>query len=333
MQELCRQLHVLSLQNGDHPRWLRVPFAKKVEMAVWTLATKQTYRETGNLFGMRRSNAHYCAMQIFGLMASLLKQTYIKWPSTAEYKKIADAFESRFGFPGVVGCIDGTHVPIKVPSSDRNSYINRKGYPSINVLAVCDHKMRFTCVYADRAGSVHDARVLRVSPLGQDLQMGTLFDDDHYHLLGDSGYPLLSNIMVPYRDNGHLSSQLLQRGTFLSTEHSWKVVRTSEGKVSQTERCRCHITNKCITDYRICIRNTQLHNSPQGKQRWWQWRRRTNISRKPWSFRSLQPPWQPVNFCAEKICAIKAHQDCTSDLNSRSVCSLFYHDDLISNGS
>jgi DDE superfamily endonuclease len=52
--------------------------------------------------------------------------------------------EEVHGFPGVVGCIDGTHIPVKAPRNDRDSYINRKGFPSINVLAVCDEKTRFT---------------------------------------------------------------------------------------------------------------------------------------------------------------------------------------------
>jgi len=42
----------------------------------------------------------------------------------------------------------------------------------VNVLAVCDNKMHFTYVYADRAGSIHDARVLRVSSLGDMLETG-----------------------------------------------------------------------------------------------------------------------------------------------------------------
>jgi len=78
----------------------------------------------------------------------------------------------KYGFPGVCGCIDGTHILAKPPSWDRDSYINRKDFPSVNVLAVCDNKMHFTYVYADRAGSVHDARVLRVSSLGGMLETG-----------------------------------------------------------------------------------------------------------------------------------------------------------------
>jgi hypothetical protein len=125
-------------------------------------------------------------------------------------KKIALAFESMSGFPNVVGYIDGTHVPVKAPYADRDSFIYRKVYPSINVLAVCDHTMRFTYVYADCAGSVHDARVLRACSLGQELETGKLMGDVQFHLLDDSAHPLLPNLMVPFRDNGHLTPRQLR---------------------------------------------------------------------------------------------------------------------------
>ena len=37
------------------------------------------------------------------------------------------------GFPNVIGCIDGTQVPILAPSINEADYVNRKGYHSINV--------------------------------------------------------------------------------------------------------------------------------------------------------------------------------------------------------
>ena len=45
----------------------------------------------------------------------------------------ATKFAGIAGFPRVIGAIDGTHVPIKAPTGDREPvYCNRKGYHSIN---------------------------------------------------------------------------------------------------------------------------------------------------------------------------------------------------------
>jgi hypothetical protein len=50
-------------------------------------------------------------------------------------KEIKQGFYESGGFPGVIGCVDGTHVRITAPS-----FVNRKGYHSLNVQATCDHE-------------------------------------------------------------------------------------------------------------------------------------------------------------------------------------------------
>ena len=48
-----------------------------------------------------------------------------------------EAFYSLGGLPGVVGCVDGTHVKIKSPGRElAHLYYNRKGYYSLNVMLV-----------------------------------------------------------------------------------------------------------------------------------------------------------------------------------------------------
>ncbi|XP_052778539.1 putative nuclease HARBI1 [Mya arenaria] len=69
------------------------------------------------------------------------------------------------GFPGIIGAVDGSHIPIRTPTEYPENYINRKGFPSVILQAVCDHNMRFIDIYCGWPGSVHDARVLRNSPL------------------------------------------------------------------------------------------------------------------------------------------------------------------------
>ena len=69
------------------------------------------------------------------------QQEFIRWPSTAaERQEIKTGFFEKGGFPGVIGCIDGTHIRIQGPSAHENDYVNRKGFHSINVQAICDHR-------------------------------------------------------------------------------------------------------------------------------------------------------------------------------------------------
>ncbi|KAL7745052.1 hypothetical protein ACLKA6_008119 [Drosophila palustris] len=43
-------------------------------------------------------------------------------------------FDQKYGIPGIVGCIDGTHIKTMKPGSAEQVYFNRKGYFSINAM-------------------------------------------------------------------------------------------------------------------------------------------------------------------------------------------------------
>lgn len=75
-----------------------------------------------------------------------LRGNYISWPNQQEATRISNTFKAKNGFPDIIGCIDGSHIPICKPSQNAESYFNRKGYYSMNVQAVCDDKRRFTNV-------------------------------------------------------------------------------------------------------------------------------------------------------------------------------------------
>lgn len=182
-------------------------------MAVWYLASQEVLRSIVNLFGMQsRSTAHGCIMEVCHFLAGPLKNKYAKWPISEEQEVIANAFAEVAGFPDVTGALDGTHIPVKPPVNNRDSYINRKGFPSINVLAVCDNKMMFLDVSADRAGSVHDARVLRVRNLRRKLEKSILTRANH-HILADSVYPLLPQLLKTqlhsYLSAGNICTQTI----------------------------------------------------------------------------------------------------------------------------
>ncbi|KAJ8979101.1 hypothetical protein NQ317_014113 [Molorchus minor] len=71
-------------------------------------------------------------------------------------------------------------------------------------------------------GRVHDARVFRNSPLYNRL-IGN--PPPHLlppaqHLLGDAAYPLLPNLLKPFRDNGHLNEIQLRFNQILSAQRS-----------------------------------------------------------------------------------------------------------------
>lgn len=117
----------------------------------------------------------------------------------------ANEFSGRSGLQGVIGAIDG---PTKAPGANQDAYIIRKGFHSVVLQAVCDHRMFFTDCFVGYPGSTHDARVLENSDLCDRVleSVDTMFPNSTY-LLGDSAYPLSPWLMTPYKDTGHLSAR------------------------------------------------------------------------------------------------------------------------------
>uniref|UniRef100_A0A915N2E7 Putative nuclease HARBI1 n=1 Tax=Meloidogyne javanica TaxID=6303 RepID=A0A915N2E7_MELJA len=113
-----------------------------------------------------------------------------------ESSKVKREFLNYCGLPMIVGCIDCTHIRIRAPVSDEKSYVNRKGWHSLNVQAVCDNNCKFENVVIEWPGSVHDSFILRQSNLWNHFEKRCVDSNDV--ILGDSGYPLRTWLFVPY---------------------------------------------------------------------------------------------------------------------------------------
>ncbi|KAG1925670.1 putative nuclease HARBI1 [Pimephales promelas] len=122
--------------------------------------------------------------------------TFVQFPGHKPVRVIKEEFHRVAGFPNVIGCIDGTHIPIKAPSINEGDYVNRKSVHSINVQVICDATHLITNVEAKWPGSVHDARIFRESSLCNKFEQGHFYG----YLLGDRGYPCLPYMMTPYPD-------------------------------------------------------------------------------------------------------------------------------------
>lgn len=61
----------------------------------------------------------------------------IQFPTEeGEKNAIKLGFYAKTGFPGVIGCVDGTHISIIPPAHAKHLYYNRKGFYSLNVMLV-----------------------------------------------------------------------------------------------------------------------------------------------------------------------------------------------------
>ena len=98
-------------------------------------------------------------------------------------------------FPHVAGCVDGTFIPIYSPHKNPEQFVNRHQQFSLNCQLCVNHRGALTHLSCRWPGSVHDIRIFHESHLQEVMDLGLL---GHRYLLGDSGYQLQSNMMVPY---------------------------------------------------------------------------------------------------------------------------------------
>lgn len=111
---------------------------------------------------------------------------------------VKQSFSSKYGLPNIFGCIDCTHVEIKASLSRYflDEYINREGWHSINVQAVCDADCNFIDVEVEWPATVHDSRIFPNSCFSN----GLIQREPNRILLGNCGYSLTTFLPVPYID-------------------------------------------------------------------------------------------------------------------------------------
>ncbi|XP_023288488.1 protein ALP1-like [Orussus abietinus] len=80
---------------------------------------------------------------------------------------------------------------------------------------------RFIDCYIGLPGRIHDARVCRSSTIFRRLtdQNNPLLSKDE-HLIGDSAYPLMQNLLTPFRDTGQLTRAQVHYNTRFSSIRS-----------------------------------------------------------------------------------------------------------------
>ena len=91
---------------------------------------------------------------------------------TTDEKNEAKAhFFSKPGIPGVIGCVNGTHLKIISHGKRKaNQYFNRKGFYSLNAMVVRDHKMKIRFFDARYHGSAHDSLIWSMSAMKKLLE-------------------------------------------------------------------------------------------------------------------------------------------------------------------
>lgn len=201
----CHLLNIVEVQLGATIGSTTVLPVIKLAATIRFLAEGSYQKGVGNdLFvGIAQPTISKALTQVIDIMETYVCPDAIKFPTEeAEKNAIKLGFYQKSGFPGVIGCVDGTHIKIFPPPSDiQHLYYNRKGYHSLNALIVsmitsktclvlkfvfqvCDHQLMIRYVDANYPGSSHDSFIWNASPLNEHLKTNYQRGERNTWLLG-----------------------------------------------------------------------------------------------------------------------------------------------------
>lgn len=223
---------------------------------------------------MSQSSASRCIAEVVeALNEPSVFNHWVHFPETSqEMNEIVRDFYRTNGFPGVIGCIDCTHVAIVPPAAtqyDEKSYINRKHYHSINTQLICDANLKILNVNARFPGGTHDCHIWNNSNVLTFMEHLHRIGKTNYHLIGDSGYPLRPWCLTPIREAVEDSPEALYSDVLKQTR---SVIERCNGVLKGRFRClikdrvlhytpnkASKIINACTVLHNMCIVNNLEH--------------------------------------------------------------------------
>ena len=183
---------------------------------------------------------------------------YIHFPAPDEIDRIKVEFFEISGFPGVVGCIDGSHIEIKSPGGPRAEiFRNRKSWMFLNVQIVAGPQSQIFDIVVRWPGSTHDSRIFNNSSVKVKFDRGEI----NGILLGHRAYRQTNYMYTPVdnpqtaQERRYNTAHNRGRNVIERTFGQWKQrFRAIHGCLSYSMR----------TNIRIITATAILHNIAKG---------------------------------------------------------------------
>lgn len=128
---------------------IRIPTSveKKVALTLFKLASVCEYRVVGLVFGIHKTTVQKIFFEVVRAINKCILWEQIKMPNETECEGLSIQFERKCGIPQLIGCIDGSHIPIITPPEGQKDFINRKKWASVVLQAVVDINGRYITFY------------------------------------------------------------------------------------------------------------------------------------------------------------------------------------------
>jgi len=207
---ICEELDA-AVTKKDTMLRMAIPVRQRVAVCLYRLATGDPLRTVSGLFGLGISTCHKLVLEVCAAIKNVLMPKFLQWPNDERLEQIKNEFGSISGIPDVAGAIYTTHVSIIAPKVNPAAYYNKKHTErnqkpsySTTVQGVVDPRGVFTDICIGYPGAMSNDQILEKSVFSQRFNMG---HSKNVRVVGNSSYPLLDWLLVPYTHQNHTWSQ------------------------------------------------------------------------------------------------------------------------------
>ena len=123
-----------------------------------------------------------------------LAPRYIRRPNREERFRIRTFIQGYSDVPGAVGRIDVRHFNVSKPLNQAAAFRDHHHNYSLKAQAVCAHRLLIRDLYIGEAGSMHDARVFRRSPLCRSILFDEELMEPDESMVGNAACTLLDGV-------------------------------------------------------------------------------------------------------------------------------------------
>lgn len=185
---------------------------KQVAIAMRRLASGEAQVSVGGAFGVGQSTVSQVTWRFIESMEERARH-HLQWPEPERMEQIKFEFETVFGLPNCCGAVDATHIIMTLPAVESShDWCDQESNYSMFLQVIVDHEMRFLDIVTGWPGSMTMSRLLKCSGFYKLCENGKRLNgpcklsaergEIREFIVGDSAYPLLPWLMIPYTGKG-----------------------------------------------------------------------------------------------------------------------------------
>ncbi|KAK7252032.1 hypothetical protein RIF29_35715 [Crotalaria pallida] len=188
---------LLDCRDPAHLLPLNLPASTRLGIGLHRLANGSDYAQISTRFSVPVSVSKFCVKHLCRVLCTNFR-FWVSFPNQTDLQSVSNSFQTLSGLPNCCGAIEASRFQVIGTETSDDQCVAAQ--------VVVDSSCRILNVVAGFNGNKNNSMILKSSTLFKDIEDGMLLNNDdeanlkNQYLVGDSCYPLLPWLMVPFHD-------------------------------------------------------------------------------------------------------------------------------------